>query len=168
MAATIKLMVCNSTNAGVETDITGAGIDYITADNALNTSGNREAYPITIPAVGTAYSYEKWLRWKCTVVPDTQCTNFKFWGPASVPGTGLILYVGTTDTGVTPVVTDSAVATVQQDTTHYDADHALAISGTLTLENDETNYLVMQLDVGSTAGQGNISQQEYGYSYDEN
>ena len=168
MAATVKLMVCNSTDAGVETDITGTGIDFITADNALNTSGNRDAYPITIPAAGTAYSYEKWLRWKCTAVPDTQCTNFQFWGPNTVPGTGLILYVGTTDTGVTPVVTDSSAAATQQDTNYYDTDNQLAIAGTLTLENDETDYLVMQLDVTSTAGQGNISQQEYSYSYDEN
>jgi len=168
MAATIKLMCCNGVDAGSETDITGAGIDYITADNAINSSANREAYPITIPAVGTAYSYEKWLRWKCTVVPDTQCTNFKFWGPNSAPGTGIVIYVGTTDTGLTPVVTDSSIADTQQDTNYYDTDHQLSISGTLTSENDETDYLVMQMDVSPTANQGNMAQQTYNYSYDEN
>lgn len=168
MSATIKLMCCNSTDAAVETDITGTGIDYITADNATNSSGNREANPITIPTAGTSYSYEKWLRWKCTVAPDTQVTNFKFWGPNTPPGTGIVIYAGATNTGVTPVVTDSSVANTQQDTNYYDTSNQLSIPGTLTTPDDETDYLVMQMDVGTTAGQGNMSQQTYNYSYDEN
>lgn len=124
--------------------------------------------PIVITSGSTAYSYEKWIRWYCSVAPDTQCTNFKFWGAGTPPGTGLTVYAGTTDTGVTPVVTESAVATTQQDTNYVSLATGLAVSGTLTAIGNETNYLVLQLRVADTATQGDMAQQTYNYAYDEN
>ncbi len=162
MAATIKLMCCTGTNAGTENEVTG--IMFRSNDSHATDKNN----PITIPSSGTTHSYEKWLRWKCTVAPDTQCTNFKFWGPNSAPGTGLTIFVGTTSTAATPTDNDSTVATTQQDTNYYSQATALSIPGTLTAVNDETDYLVMQLDVASTASQGDMTQQTMNYCYDEN
>lgn len=161
MAATIIIQGCTGENAATEATITGL---MMRANDSVAVT---KANPITIPAEGTAYSYEKWVRFKCTVAPDNSVSNFKYWGPNTTPGTGLTLFAGTTDTGATPVATDSAVATTQQDTNYYDTSHVLAIGGTLTTEDQESNYLVLQLDVASTAGPGDIVQQTHNYSYDE-
>lgn len=161
MAATITIECCTGTNAGTEATVTG--VMMRSNDSAAVTKAN----PITIPTGATVYSYEKWLRFKDTVAPDNQCTNFKYWGPNTIPGTGLLLNVGTTATGVTPVTTVSSVATTQQDTNYYDVSHQLSIPGTLTSQNQETDYLVLQLAVANTAGPGDIVQQTHNYSYDE-
>lgn len=162
MAATIVLRVCTGTNAATEATVTG--ITMRSNDSAANDTAN----PISIPSVGTNRSFEKWIRFMCTVAPAVQATNFKYWGPNTIPGTGTLLFVGTTATGVTPVATDSAVATSQQDTNHFSAGTALAVSGTLVNVNDETDFVVFQMDVDTTAGPGPISQQTHNYSYDEN
>lgn len=162
MAATITMRGCTGTNAGTQADITA--ITYRSNDSVVNDSNN----PITIPSSGTNHSYEKWILWEVDVAPDNQCTNFKYWGPGTAPGTGLTVFAGTTATGVTPVNTDSTVATTQQDTNYSSSGSSLAISGTLAAIDDETDYLVLQLDVESTATQGDMTQQTYYYSYDEN
>ena len=162
MAATIIIKGCTGADAGTEATITAI---MFRANDAVTVT---KANPIVITAATTTYSYEKWIRWYCSVAPDTQCTNFKFWGANSIPDTGLTVYDGTTDTGVTPVVTESAVATNQQDTNHYTLVTALDISGTLTSDTDETDYLVLQLRVTDTATQGDMTQQTYNYAYDEN
>jgi hypothetical protein len=41
------------------------------------------------------------------------------------------------------------------------------VTGTLVNIDDETNYLVFQMDVTSAAAPGNITQQTHDYSYDE-
>ena len=162
MAATITIQCCTGVNAATEAAVTG--VMMRSNDSAAVTKAN----PITISSVATVYSYEKWLRFKCTVAPDNLVSNFKYWGPNTTPGTGLTLLAGTTATGATPVNTESAVATVQQDTNYYDTSHVLAIAGDLDAENEETDYLVLQLAVGTTAGPGDIAQQTHNYSYDEN
>lgn len=162
MAATITIQCCTGTNAGTEATVTAI---MMRANDSAATDTNN---PVTIPAAGTSRSYEKWLRFKCEAAPANQVTNFKYWGPATVPATGCLLFVGTTDTGVTPVATDSSVATTQQDTNYYDTSHQLSVSGTLTGVDQKTDYVVFQLDVDNTASPGDISQQTHNYSYDEN
>lgn len=162
MAATIIIKGCTGTDAGTEATITS--IMFRANDSVATDKSN----PIVITSGSTAYSYEKWIRWYCSVAPDTQCTNFKFWGAATPPGTGLTVYAGTTATGVTPVVTESAVATTQQDTNYVSLATGLAVSGTLTAIGNETDYLVLQLRVADTATQGDMAQQTYNYAYDEN
>ena len=162
MAATITIIGCTGVNAATEATITGL---MMRSDDSVAVT---KANPITIPAGASVYSYEKWLRFKDTVAPANQCTNFKYWGPNSIPGTGMILKAGTVDTGATPVATASSVATTQQDTNYYDTSHQLSIPGTLTSQNQETDYLVLQLTVANTASPGDIAQQTHNYSYDEN
>ena len=160
--AAIVLQACTGTNAGTENTV--IGVMMRANDSHLLTILN----PIQIPVAGTAYSYEKWLRFKCTVAPSNQVTTFKYWGPNTIPAVGTLLFAGTNATGVTPVVTDSAVATTQQDTNYYDTSNQLAIGGTLVNINDESEFLVLQLDVATTASPGDIVQQTHNYSFDEN
>ena len=162
MPATITLQVCNGLNAATESTVLGVMM------RANDSAATDVANPITVPTGAPVYSYEKWLRFKCTAPPVTQVTNFKYWGPNSLPGTGLVLFAGTNATGVTPVTTASAVAVTQQDTNYYSAGTALGFGGTLVNINDESEYIVLQLQVSSTASQGNIAQQTHNYSYDEN
>lgn len=161
-------LVCNSGAGQVETDITGTGIDFITADNCLNTSGNRTSNPITIPAAGFAYSYEKWLKFELgTTEPDTQVTNFKFWGAGTEPESGVVKdFYKTTSTYATPALstTNASYTAVSAATEGAKA----SIAGTLNTQGEQTDYLVMMLEVSTGASQGNMAQQTYNYSYDEN
>jgi hypothetical protein len=165
--ADLNLVCC--TGAGeTETDITGTGIDFISADNALNTSGNRTSNPITIPAAGFAYSYSKWLKFELgTTEPDTQVTNFKFWGGGITIDSGKVKdYYRTTITYAQPaaVTTNTGYTVVTAATAGAKA----SIAGTLNSQGDATSFLVMMLEVSTAAAQGNMTQQTYNYSYDEN
>lgn len=166
--ADVNLTCCHGADAGTEADITGTGIDFITADNCTNSSGNRTTNPITIPAAGFAYSYEKWLKFELgTTEPDTQVTNFKFWGGGSAPEAGVVLdYYKVYNTATTPglATTNSAYTAVTSAT----AGNKQAITGTLNTQGEATQFIVMMLEVSTGASQGNMAQQTYNYSYDEN
>jgi len=162
-------LICNYGAGQTQTDITGAGIDYITADNCTNTSSNRTSNPLTIPTDATnAYSYEKWLAFQLgTTEPDTQVTNFKFWGGGGTIDSGNVKdYYKTTNTYVTP-----ALSTTNDGYTAVTAATAGAkasVTGTLNTSGETSSFLVMMLEVNSLASQGNMTQQTYNYSYDEN
>ncbi len=161
-------LLCNSGAGEDEVDISGAGIDFVTADNCTNTSGNRTTNPITIPAAGFAYSYDKWLKFELgTTEPDTQVTNFQFWGGGSAPEAGVVLdYYRVTNTYVQPAqMTTNTGYTAVTDAT---AGAKQAVSGTLNTQGETTQYVVMMLEVSTGASQGNMGQQTYSYSYDEN
>ena len=163
------LLICNSGAGEVETDITGAGVDFVTVDNCINTSGNRTTYPITIPNSATpAYSYEKWLKFQIgTTEPDTQVTNFKFWGAGTDIDSGYIKdYYKVTSSYAQPALaaSTSGYSTVKSATSGDKA----SVLGTLTSTGDHSSYVVMILEVTQDASQGNMAQQTYNYSYDEN
>lgn len=170
MASPADVNLMCLTGAGEsETDITGSGISYLSIDSSANDSSTRTSNPITIPSSGYAYSYEKWLKWELgTTTPDTQCTNFKFWGSgeADIESGKILDYYKTTDTFATPAVatTNSTYTTVKTATSAAKA----SVTGTLTAQGDATQYMVMMLEVAAGASQGNITQQTYNYSYDEN
>ena len=170
MAATIVLMKCTSAAAVTETDVTAVGIRLTSVDDATTAPASA---PITIPTANTAYSYETWLRFKCTVAPDNQCTNFQVWslGTAIQAGAAKITLNSTAVTaGVTPVNTVSSAGT-RTDLVIRTAGTKVAVAGTLTSSGagGETDYVVLQLNVYSSATQGNVSQvSEFNYSYDEN
>lgn len=165
--ADLNLLCCYGAGE-TETDITGAGIDYISADNCTNTSGNRTSNPITIPSSGFSYSYEKWLKFELgTTEPDTQVTNFQFWGLGSEPESNVVVdFYKTTNTYTTPATaTTSAIYTA---ITNAVTASKVSITGTLNSQGDATQYLVLMLEVSTGASQGNMTQQTYNYSYDEN
>jgi hypothetical protein len=164
MPATVELRCFTGTNAATESGAI-TGIDFISADNATNSLANRTANPITIPDSGTNYSFEKWLKLRITVAPANSISNIKFWTDGSfAAGTGV--KYGTTATGATPVQTASVVA-INDATAATSAAKATWDSGTYSAIGLISNYLVLQLNVSSTATQGNWPQETFYYSYDE-
>ena len=71
MAASVSIRVCTGANAGTESAAV-SGIDFLSADNATNSTANRQANPIT---AGNK-SYEKWLRAEVDTAPDNAVDNF--------------------------------------------------------------------------------------------
>jgi len=162
MAATIEVIkTYGTTGAPTEVTVTTPGL-LSTNDNALPTSS-----PVSVPPSGTAYSYECWLRFKCTVAPDNECTNFKFWSSGSAVGTGLVITANSdaVDTFVTPVVTVSAAGT-RVDFSTKDSYDKIDVVGSLVSGGDKSDFMIFQLEVGMTATPGNKSYTVY-YQFDE-
>ncbi len=134
-------------------------------------STSHGSYTIPAPESGYVYSYENWLRLKCTSAPDNTIANIKWWFAGSGPGTGLDIMVGTTAAYATPVDSASSVATTDANT-HSDVSSALSwgtpqASDEITAVGQYTDYLVAQLRVGATASQSAMTDATIHYQYDE-
>lgn len=162
MAATIVLSVTNTSSTTVTDSVTG--IDLESADNAFYSTTNRVANPIT---VGNN-SFEKWIRLKVTATPANYVQSFKVWFPSSVDTSTTLNFTGAYVTYTTPSTTRTTIANVNA-TTYTSGNKAVWDDAQYvsTQLNTYTKYLVLQLQVGSTAGPGNWTQQTVNYSYDE-
>lgn len=162
MAATVSLRVFTGANAAT---MSGAvtGLDMVSADNALNSQANRNAFPI--PAGG--FSYEKWLKARVDAAPANQITNFRVWSDGDIGGGDATLWAGVTDTGATPTNADSAVATVDLATATVASKLDWDTSSVLVDVGDLTDFLVLQLEVDSGAEPGDLPTETVSYSYDE-
>lgn len=141
------------------------GIDLISADNSTNTLANRQANPITVPAAGSATSYEKWIKLAVDVAPANSVTNFKAWCAQAAPETGVTLAADPAVTSYTTPVSTSRTTAATIPTTSgaaFQWDSA-AYSSVAQV----TKFLVLQLVVLSTAGPGNCPQMQLSFSYDE-
>lgn len=161
MAATVSIRVF--TGAGAAT-MSGAvaGMDMISADNAVNSLANRNAFPV--PAGGQ--SFEKWLRARIDVAPANKVSNLRVWSDGvALPDATLL--VGATDTGVTPTNAPSTVAvdplTDFISTAKFDWD----VANDLVDVGDLSDFLVLQLAIAADAEPGNIPTTAMSYSYDE-
>jgi len=160
MAATVTIRVNTGASAGTQSGAV-SGIDFISADNATNSTTNRQTYPIT----AGGRSYEKWLTARVDVAPDNYVNNFQWWGDGGVQQS-TALYIGKTAAGVTPTNSDSSVAT--NDWTGYLTGSRFAWHATnLTGVGSVTDFAVFQLDVNSDATPGNWTQETLNYSFDE-
>ncbi len=161
MVAALTLRVYTSTNAATES-AAQTGIDLISADNAINTLGNRQGNPITV----NSNSFEKWLKLKVDTAPDNAVTNFLAWGDGTIDNSTTLMVTGDYVTGITPVASSSVVA--DTDFTTYTAGNKLVWdAASYTATNDTTDYMVFQLQVDSDAAPGNWTQETVSYSYDE-
>jgi len=150
-------------NSGSPTEVTTTTPGLLSTDDNATPATS----PITIPSAGTIYSYESWLRFKCTAVPANQCTNFKVWSAGTTVGTGVVITVNTDAVAayVTPVSTVSANGT-RADFATKGSGSKISVAGSLVNNGDKTDFSVFQEEVGATAGPGNISY-TVNYSYDE-
>lgn len=172
MAATITLHVW--TGADADTDGGSAeSFSFGSADAATDTAAWRVSNPITIPAAGCSYSYEKWISACLGTAPANNVGNFQIWGspPAQAYPTGTCWLVGTAlcTAGSTPTNTSSSIAT---------SSLAAATSGgkfawdaaSYAAATCQTRYVVNMLQVTTTACVGNFAGAEgcsLNYSYDE-
>lgn len=168
MGANLELKRGTLTNLYQESDATYEGfVQFGTQDTSQADGG---LFPIGRPSDGsTAYSMEAWFYLKVENAPENNITNIRFWGSGSNPGTGAFMYVGTSVSSSTPLMTKSTYASVNT-TTYTDYDNSLLWSDkTLTDVNDKSFLLVMQVRIDSSVSIGTFSNEAtvYHYSYDE-
>jgi len=161
MAATLSVRVYTGAAAGTESAVV-TGVDFISADNAVNSLGNRQANPINVGS----QSYEKWLKLKVDTAPANGVTNFKIWGDGAVMTSTTLFWTGAYITGVTPVATASTVANANFNG-FTSGNKGTWDTNAYTATNATTQYSVFQLAVDATAGPGNWTQETVNYSFDE-
>lgn len=161
MAASLSVRVYTGASAGTESGAV-TGIDFISADNATNSLGNRTSFPIT---VGTN-SYEKWIKLKVDTAPANGVTNFKIWGDGAVQTSTTLNFTAGYVTGATPTTGASSVANTTF-TNFTSNNKATWDSASYTATNATTKYAVFQLVVAADAAAGNWTQETISYSYDE-
>ncbi|MCP6727658.1 MAG: hypothetical protein KJI69_06630, partial [Patescibacteria group bacterium] len=152
------------------------------ADNATIDSSD----PMPIPTAGTEFSRWKQIYLVCTTAPDTQVDNIRFFTDGTNFGTGITVRVADQfpvktdllDTGY-DVSDANAVMTTHTDiTTSSDAftfTAASPLSGITIGEagaiidaiNETTHYIVLQMEVISTASPGNLTDETFTLRYDE-
>lgn len=196
MVATVSVYydtVGTDGSPGTSTDVGPLGppsIRFKTADNATIDSLN----PVPIPTGLPNRSFVKALYLKCTVAPDTQIDNLKFYTdpPGSSFGTGITLYIGNqfptrnsgstsgyrVATGTVGTTGNEMTAVYASITTKTDAFTFIQTSpmtgptiseagGIINATNETSNYFVVQADVASTASPGNKVDQTLVLQFDE-
>lgn len=168
MAAGHNLKICTSTNAATESPVGDASNWNLMSTDAYDSTGtDYQAAPITVPGSGTSYSYERVMRVEFTGTFNA-ITNVLVWKSAgTLSDVNLALFVGESATGVTPVNTDSTIATTAMPTTSGSAIDITPAAG-ISSDGDKTDYLYVQLDVPSTVTTpGDIGSQTLTFQYDE-
>jgi len=162
MVATVLIGEKNGTS-GTFTDKTSGTIRFKNADNATVDTNN----PLVVPTAGTEYSYEKWLRLKITVAPDTQITNPKFYTDgANGFGTGVNMYAKAVTTYATPA--EATGTGGYTDAFTYTSGSALTLgTGTYTATGEFADHTVAMMTVATTASQGSLVAETCTWSYDE-
>ena len=163
MTATATMYVY--TGATAATEAASTYLSLMSTDAADSGGTDYQSNKITIPTSGNEYSYERWFRVKFT---DTfnEIENCKFYLSAgAATGTGWAITANYSDSAVTPIDTNSTIATSNIPT---DVGSAVAIqNGTMTSADDYTKYAVLQLDVDDAAGPGDITTGTVTVQYDE-
>ena len=170
MVATIKIIKTVG-SAGYENEYEQTSIGLKSVDDQESGQGGTAPAdaPVNIPAAGSEYSYESWIRFECTVAPDNECTNFKIWDDGVSMDTGVDITVNTdvVNSYATPVDTQSAKGT-RDSLGNHGAGAKINVSGSLTGSGDKTDFSVVQLEVINTASPGDITNKTVNFSYDEN
>lgn len=136
--------------------------------NAIETTGN----PCVVPASGVNRSYEAWVYLNVDSGLSGTLNNIKFYSDGTIGWTGGTLYGGTTATYVQPTGTagttgtDSSVATTSVAT--YTSGSPLSVTGTITATTGKaSDFVVLQLDLSTSAVAGTLATETLTYRYDE-
>ena len=162
MTATVQIIEKNGT-AGTATQKDSGTVRFKNADNATVDSNN----PMVVPTSGSDYSYEKWLRLKVTVAPDTNISNLAMYSDGSIGfGTGVTPYAKAVATYATPA---EATATAGYTAlASYTSGSALDLgTAAVTGTGEKGSHAVLMLKVDSTASPGTLSAETLTFSYDE-
>lgn len=164
MAATVKIYEKNGAGQ-TATDKTSGTIRFKNADNATVDLVN----PMTVPAAGTDYSFEKWLRLNAAGT-FTQISNPKFYTDGTSGfGTGVSALAKRVGAYATPA--EATATTGYTDIFTYTSASPLALdsinTGPFTATGDFGDYLVMIMTVASTATQGLLTAETLTFAWDE-
>ena len=157
-------------NAGVEY----AGFSQEVAKNKSyllpidDATASATANPIRVSDIGNVYSFECYIRCRCDLAPNAQCSNFKVWYDSGMPTPNYEVTVNSDaiTTYAQPVNTVSARGTRVSFVDYTSEEDSIALGGTLININDYTDWLVFQLHISAGAEPG-TSTIEYYIQYDE-
>lgn len=178
MAATVTIR--RHTGAGpTKTDITGINT-RANAEDAHSTGGTTN--PIQIPAAGTNYSYWVVTRLSADTTPSGTINNLRWYtdGTNSL-GTGVACVMNTA-TGYTQATGTPGVSGTQltvgnyptlagapSDAFAFNSGSPKSVAGSISNPNtgDFGDYVVYQIEVGTTAGPGATGSETFTWKYDE-
>lgn len=138
--------------------------------------------PVIIPPSGTAYSYWKHLYLQCTTAPSIQCDNFEIYGDEAGYDTGVLIRVATNEVlndseydqadGSGAMNGNHSYVSAIADMESYTAASPLALTvapvdDIIDNTGEETNYVVLQLEVLNTASPGEVTEKTVTFVYDE-
>lgn len=167
MAATV--VVKQSVGSG-PTDTTITNLRFNTDDTVNPGTTN----PLVKPAAGTNRSYWKTVYLNADTSPSGTINNVKIYCDGTIGWTGCTLFIGasgtyTQATGTAGTTgTDSALATVNIER-YSAAASAKPITGSITNPSTGkiTDYVVMQVDLSTSAVAGTLSAETLTFQYDE-
>ena len=161
MASSFTVNETYGTSPGTSVDTSYVNLLSASIASGSDTTTVPNANPIAIPAAGSAYSYERWIRGHWTG-SFSSITSITFWKYSGSLGTGVTLNAGlvASQTYATPVVTASAIATSGIPTSQ-------GAGLTPTYGSNYCYYIVLQLVVGTTASSGSIGTMDYRYGWNE-
>lgn len=165
MVATVVIYEKNGAGE-TPTNKTSLEIRYKSADDALVNNDD----PMVIPAAGSNFSFDKWIRLSITIVPDNQIENLlAYTDGANGFGTGVFAWFKTVAAFVTPTAPGSAggYSDLFSATIGSPIDMDALNTGPFTTAVDIGDYLQTMLQVDSTAGQGTLPNETLTFSYDE-
>lgn len=166
MAATVS--VKQATGAGpTTTTITNCRFN---TDDTVNPGTTN---PLVKPAASVNRSYWKTVYLNADTSPSGTINNCKIYSDGTIGWTGCTLYIGSTGTYTqatgTPGTTgnDSSVATANIQ--NYTSGAPKSLTGTISNPSTGriTDYVVMQVDVSTSAVAGTLSAETLTFQYDE-
>lgn len=166
MAATVS--VKQSTGAG-PTNTTITNLRFNTDDTANPGTTN----PLVKPSAGTNRSYFKTVFLNADTSPDNAINNCKIYSDGTIGWTGCTLYIGSTGSYTQATGTagttgdDSAVATANIES--FVSGTPKSLTGTISNPSTGkiTDYVVMQVDLTTSATAGTLSAETLTFQYDE-
>lgn len=162
MAATVQIIEKNGAG-GTGTDKTSGTIRFKNADDATVDLND----PMVVPASGTDYSYEKWLRLNVTGGSYSQITDIVAYSDgANGLGTGVGLYAKAVSSYATPA--EATATTGYTDFFSYTSGSPLSLgAGPFTSTGEKGDHLVMIATVASTASGGLTASETLTIAWDE-
>lgn len=153
-AATIHIRV----KYGTDTEEVSDAADLNLLGSDLGSGQVTASYPITVPSVGTNYSYERKFRLKIEDIGDSsRIQNLRVYANTATPSTGCTIKYGQTSSYAAPVNTASLIATDAIPTSLPGTENLYcggSAGGYLDATGEYSDYGVLQLAVDTTATSG--------------
>lgn len=177
MAASVATYFYYGVGATPPSNVVVTNLRFKLADNNNQDANN----PCVKPSAGTNYSWWKHIALYCTVAPDTAINNVKLYTDGSLAWAGCTLYVGdqtllfnqydqatgSGDSGDELVANHTNIAS-KTDLFTYSSGSPMSITGSIAYTTGRiTNLVVLQVNIGTGAGAGQMPQETLTWRYDE-
>lgn len=154
-------------------DITSLHIRFKRADNDDSAEQPPDALnPVPIPTSGTNYSWRKHTKLYIQTTPANQISNLRYFSSGTALGTGIVHQALLNATYTQGSTSDETTSIGGTDTATYTSSSPLTVNSGVVIANPSTgygtqNYLVQQMNIGTTASAGTSGTRTLTYRYDE-